>query len=352
MRNKTKPPPAASSSSWRDVLLVHPAAEEFEMMSLPERIELGQDIKKNGLQQPIVIIERAVPRADGSYHVSDPPQTIVLDGRNKLEAMELVGIEVIDRKGQLAASVARVVIDPEEIDPYGFVISANVQRRHLTCEEKRALVAKLLKRTPDKSDRQIAETAHVSPTTVGAERAKLEQAGEVSKLDTRTDAKGIKQPASKPPKTPKSAPPRSTPGQAIVSAEERKAAFAAEEAQLDTVCQKASFAGPKAEPDRTSKHHAVANASSRVTATLAPKPAKPTSAMDIVAAWYWAPLQERTRAINSIGLEPLRAAIPPPWIPLLVGRAQQSSVPIPLAEVEIETGPDGYPVLPALCKRH
>jgi hypothetical protein len=37
----------------------------------------------------------------------------------------------------------------------------------------------------------------VSPTTVGKERAKLEQDGDVSNLDTRIDTKGRKQPATK-----------------------------------------------------------------------------------------------------------------------------------------------------------
>ena len=82
--------------------------------------------------------------------------------------------------------------------PYAFVISANIHRRHLTAEQKRELIAKLIKATPEKSDRQIAETVKASPTTVGTVRAKMEAKGEVSKLDTRTDAKGVKQPATKP----------------------------------------------------------------------------------------------------------------------------------------------------------
>jgi hypothetical protein len=37
--------------SWREVLLVHPAAEEFEMMNPDELKALGEDIKKNGINQ-------------------------------------------------------------------------------------------------------------------------------------------------------------------------------------------------------------------------------------------------------------------------------------------------------------
>ena len=39
----------------------------------------------------------------------------------------------------------------------------------------------------------------MSPTTVGTKRAKMEKTGDVSKLDTRQDTKGRKQPANKKP---------------------------------------------------------------------------------------------------------------------------------------------------------
>jgi hypothetical protein len=35
-------------------------------------------------------------------------------------------------------------------DPAGFVVSANIKRRHLTAEQKRDLIAKLLERSPEK----------------------------------------------------------------------------------------------------------------------------------------------------------------------------------------------------------
>ncbi len=41
--------------SWRDVLPVHPAADLFPLMSHDELLELGKDIKKNGLESPIVL---------------------------------------------------------------------------------------------------------------------------------------------------------------------------------------------------------------------------------------------------------------------------------------------------------
>jgi hypothetical protein len=44
------------STSWRDILPVHPAADLFPMMTPDEITAFGEDIKNNGLKQPIVLI--------------------------------------------------------------------------------------------------------------------------------------------------------------------------------------------------------------------------------------------------------------------------------------------------------
>jgi hypothetical protein len=79
----------------------------------------------------------------------------------------------------------------------GFVISANLRRRHLTPEKKRELIAKLLKTEPEASDRQIGASVAVDHKTVGSVRAELEGRGEIPHVETRTDSKGRKQPAAK-----------------------------------------------------------------------------------------------------------------------------------------------------------
>src|SRR5262245_4189990 len=182
MATTAKPTP-----SWRDVLKIHPAAELFPLMPPDELKALGEDIKKNGLTSSI----------------ATTPDNQLLDGRNRLDAMEMVGIEFKFAHG--ANGLFRIEVGTDGLywpnivksDPYAYVISANIHRRHLTAEQKRELIAKLIKATPEKSDRQIAETVKASPTTVGTVRTKMEATGEVSKLDTRTDAKGVKQPARK-----------------------------------------------------------------------------------------------------------------------------------------------------------
>jgi hypothetical protein len=190
--------PPSNAKSWRDVLPIHPAAELFPMMSEPELKELGQDIKKNGLKMSIAIF---------STKTGEGRRYWLLDGRNRLAAMEAAGLAprlALDKRGQWILTLQGVDVDdvPQPVDavgePYAFVISTNIHRRHLTGEQKRELIGKLLKATPEKSNRQIAETVKVSPTTVGTVRAEMEATGMVSKLDTRTDARGVEQPAHKP----------------------------------------------------------------------------------------------------------------------------------------------------------
>jgi len=68
---------------WRNVLPVHPAAELLPPLSADELQELGEDIRARGLLVPIVLY-------------LDPDGGLsLLDGRNRLDAMERVGIEFV-----------------------------------------------------------------------------------------------------------------------------------------------------------------------------------------------------------------------------------------------------------------
>jgi ParB-like chromosome segregation protein Spo0J len=67
-------------SRWRETWKVHPAAEVFPLMEDDELEALGKDITENGLKQPIMMFD-----AEGG--------PVVLDGRNRLEAMERAGIK-------------------------------------------------------------------------------------------------------------------------------------------------------------------------------------------------------------------------------------------------------------------
>jgi hypothetical protein len=146
----------------------HPLAVVFPLMAGGEYAELIRDIREYGLNEPIAVYEDKI-----------------LDGRNRYRACLEAGVEphFTTFKGD---------------DPIAFVISQNIRRRHLTAEQKRELIANLIKATPEKSDRQIAETVRTSHHTVGDVRAKMESRGQVAHVETRTDSKGRQQPARKP----------------------------------------------------------------------------------------------------------------------------------------------------------
>lgn len=75
---------ASASFNWRDHLKVHPAADLFPLMSEQELRELADDIRKNGLQQPMVLCHRR-------FTATEPAQKFLIDGRNRLDALALLG---------------------------------------------------------------------------------------------------------------------------------------------------------------------------------------------------------------------------------------------------------------------
>ena len=170
--------------SWRDVIKVHPAAELFPMASPEEKDVLSKDIKKRGICVPLVLWQ--------SEHGTP---YMLLDGRNRLDAAEAAGISVLDRKGE------RLDCRNYDVacggDPYKLVLTLNMHRRHLTPDQKRDVIAKLLKTQPSKSNRMIAKQVMVDDKTVGSVRHELEGRAEIPHVSTVEDTKGRKQPTRK-----------------------------------------------------------------------------------------------------------------------------------------------------------
>jgi hypothetical protein len=72
-------------------------------------------------------------------------------------------------------------IPEEEIE--AFVASANLHRRHLTAEEKRARLVAALKTTPELSNVQIGKQTGRDDKTVAKVRAELESTSEIPRLE-------------------------------------------------------------------------------------------------------------------------------------------------------------------------
>jgi hypothetical protein len=208
MANSTTKTTPDSPLNWRKHLRIHPAAELFPPMFEAELKELAEDIKNHGLQTPIVIWE---PIPDNKKY------TALLDGRNRLDALALLGLLGVDEDGDLCLTkwwrerehdwvandrFGEPPLATQECqfgDPYALALSFNVQRRHLTAEQKRELIAKLIKANPEKSNRQIADQVKASHPHIAKVRAELEKTGDVETVSTSIDTKGRKQPAKRKP---------------------------------------------------------------------------------------------------------------------------------------------------------
>jgi hypothetical protein len=148
---------------WREHIPIHPAADLFPLMSESELRELGEDIKARGLVSPIIKCGDAL-----------------LDGGNRLDAMELVGMKLgFAKKGKLlrlSLANSRIVDGAANLigefsgDPYDYVLSANLHRRHLNGEQKRELIAKVLKAKPEASNSVIAKQVKADDKTCRARR--------------------------------------------------------------------------------------------------------------------------------------------------------------------------------------
>ena len=185
-------------------------------MSSDELRELGRDIRKNGLRSSIALWQSdkgasallldGISRLDAvEVELGRPvrvvPRTYRLRTRWSLETDEdgesVPVTNLIGKAGNSTAEQQTFILLGRDVDPWAYVTSANLHRRHLTAEQRRELIVRLIEAMPEKSNRQIAKLVNASPTTVGTKRAEMEATGDVSKLDTRTDSKGRKQPARK-----------------------------------------------------------------------------------------------------------------------------------------------------------
>src|ERR1700731_2234226 len=92
----------------------HEAANLFPRLHGADLTALVQDIKANGLQNPIVIF-------DGK----------LLDGRNRVLACARAGIKPS-------------FVHKNRVSPLAYVVTENLRRRHLTTDQRAAIAAELV----------------------------------------------------------------------------------------------------------------------------------------------------------------------------------------------------------------
>jgi hypothetical protein len=140
--------PPAKSVDYEN-LEFHQLANMFPLIEGDEFDAFVDAFRRQGLLTPITLYEGKI-----------------LDGRNRYRAVKKIGYKL----------VAKDFVDlPPGKDPREFVIAANVQRLHLTTEQKKELAIRLIRERPNDSDRKIALLIGVSDKTVSAYRNELQQ---------------------------------------------------------------------------------------------------------------------------------------------------------------------------------
>jgi ParB-like chromosome segregation protein Spo0J len=100
---------------------VHAAAALFPMLDDEELKALAEDIRDNGLTDPLIV-----------WHPSPGEEAILLDGRNRLTACEFAGV-----------SPDWETFEGAEDEVVRYIVSKNIHRRHLSDPQRSMVGAKL-----------------------------------------------------------------------------------------------------------------------------------------------------------------------------------------------------------------
>jgi ParB-like chromosome segregation protein Spo0J len=137
-------------------------------LSADEYADLEQSIKADGVLVPIIV----------------SPGGEIIDGHHRAEIARRLGVHCPE-----------VVKHGDATELRTFAYSLNLNRRHLTREQRRDLIAQSLRQDPDLSNREHARRTGTSDKTVAPIREELERRAEIPHVETRADSLGRQQPA-------------------------------------------------------------------------------------------------------------------------------------------------------------
>lgn len=132
----------------------HPVSGVFPLIDGLDLRALVEDITAHGLIEPIVLL-------DG----------MVLDGRNRLRACELAGVEP-----------RFVEWEPGGLTPVEWVVAKNLHRRHLTTAQRAALALDLLPHLEAEARERMLAGKAPDPTTETAEGSTGESAAKAAEM--------------------------------------------------------------------------------------------------------------------------------------------------------------------------
>lgn len=123
---------------------IHPIASLFPAMAADELVDLTKDVAEHGVRRPVVFWGGKL-----------------IDGRHRLQAAVAAGL-----------ACPRVDLDIED-DPVAFVVSENLQRRHLTVSQRAIMATKLIGLAPGSNqyrkltERSVEKSQEKQTTTEG-----------------------------------------------------------------------------------------------------------------------------------------------------------------------------------------
>lgn len=136
----------------------HPAASIFPMLPDDKLLELADDIEKTGQREPVLLL-------DG----------MVLDGRNRMAACRLKGVE----------PVTKIVTNIE--DPVAYVLSLNLHRRHLTPSQASMCAARARELYEQQAKERMLSGKKTDPSANLREGQKAsEEAGKAFNVSSRS----------------------------------------------------------------------------------------------------------------------------------------------------------------------
>jgi ParB-like chromosome segregation protein Spo0J len=146
---------------------LEPSPELIEVQALmpidpADRERLKEDIAKDGIRDAIKVYKNG-----NKYYI--------LGGYNRWRIAQELGI----------TSVPVEIYHISEKERRDLVIKDNLNRRHLTRDQKQKLIEYFLRLEPEKSDRAIAKKTGSDHKTVGSVRRELESTGEIPQLGKR-----------------------------------------------------------------------------------------------------------------------------------------------------------------------
>jgi hypothetical protein len=122
----------------KNELKVHPTADLFPMLPDDELQALADDIKQNGLVHPIIL---------------DHDGKLLIDGRNRLAACKLAGVE--PRFEKLNGH-----------DPLAYIFSTNLNRRDMSKGQKAMIVARARLFATNNTQTQVAAVAGIQQSRI------------------------------------------------------------------------------------------------------------------------------------------------------------------------------------------